>query len=257
MDQILVMDVGNSNIAVGVYTGETLRHHWRIRTDRDRTADEHGILIKSLFFDVGYEAARLDGIIIGSVVPSIMTALVSMCEQYFHRTPLVVGPGIRTGLPIQHENPREVGADRIANAVAAVHLYGPPLIVIDFGTATTFGVVDDRGHYRGGCIAPGIGISAEALFQRAAKLPRIELVQPKSVIGRNTVSSMQAGVIFGAVGQVDGIVRRICREIALPFRVVATGGLAGLVSGESETIQYTEPFLTLEGLRLLWERNRV
>jgi type III pantothenate kinase len=250
------MDVGNSNIAVGVYEGATLKHHWRLATVRDRTSDEWGILIKSLCRNEGFDDTALDGIVISSVVPPLMTALEHMCQRYFHCTPLVVGPGIKTGLQIKYENPRDVGADRIVNAVAAVHKYGPPLIVVDFGTATTFCVIDAAGQYLGGVIAPGIQISTEALVHRAAKLPRIELLRPQRVIGRNTVTSMQSGVVFGFVGQVDGIVERIRAELPLPFTVVATGGLADLVSPDSKTIQYTQPYLTLEGLHILWERNR-
>lgn len=250
------MDVGNSNIAVGVYEGATLKHHWRLATVRGRTSDEWGILIKSLCRNEGFDDTALDGIVISSVVPPLMTALEHMCQRYFHCTPLVVGPGIKTGLQIKYENPRDVGADRIVNAVAAVHKYGPPLIVVDFGTATTFCVIDTAGQYLGGVIAPGIQISTEALVHRAAKLPRIELLRPQRVIGRNTVTSMQSGVVFGFVGQVDGIVERIRAELPLPFKVVATGGLADLVSPESKTIQYTQPYLTLEGLHILWERNR-
>lgn len=251
-----MIDVGNSNTKLGVYSGLTLTHHWRITTVRDRTSDELGILIKGLFHDQGFDAAQLDGIVICSVVPPVMTALELMCERYFGRAPLIVGPGIKTGLFIKYENPREVGADRIVNAVAGVQMFGPPLVIVDFGTATTFCVVDTGGHYLGGVIAPGVQISTEALYQRAAKLPRIDLVKPKTVVGRNTVSSMQSGVIYGFVGQVDEIVRRICAEVPLSFKVVATGGLAQLISPESQTITHVSPYLTLEGLRILWERNK-
>lgn len=256
MDTILVLDVGNTNITVGIYEGNRLNHHWRTTTVRDRTADEMGIFIKGLFRDKGFHEKNLDGIVVSSVVPPIMTAIEEMCQSYFHHSPLIVGPGIKTGLSIKYENPRDVGADRIANAVAAIQTFGPPLIVVDFGTATTFCVIDEKSQYLGGVIAPGIKIATEALFQNAAKLPRIELVRPKSVVGRNTITSMQSGVIFGFVGQVDGIVERIRQEISLPFQVVATGGLASLVSADSKTIQHTSPYLTLDGLRILWERNR-
>lgn len=256
MERILVLDVGNTNIVIGLYKGAELEHRWRISTVRDRTSDELGILIKSLFQDRKVDSGPVDGIVLSSVVPPLMTALEDMCQRYFGRVPLVVGPGMRTGLPIKYENPRDVGADRIVNAVAAIQIYGPPLIIVDFGTATTFCVVDEQGQYLGGVIAPGIRTSAEALFEHAAKLPRIELVRPRNVVGRNTVASMQAGVVFGFAGLVDGIVERIREEIPLPFKVVATGGLAELVNTQSRTIQYTNPALTLEGLRILWERNR-
>ena len=251
-----MLDVGNSNIVLGFYEGNALRVHWRISTVRERTSDELGILMKSLFHDRGLELADVDGIVISSVVPPLMTSLENMCRQYFGLSPLVVGPGMKTGLPIKYENPREVGSDRIVNAVAGIQLYGPPLIIVDFGTATTFCVVDPAGQYLGGVIAPGVKISTDALFQRAAKLPRIDLVRPARVIGRNTVSSMQSGVVFGFAGQVDGIVDRIEEELGYACRVVATGGLAGLISPDSRTVQYVNPNLTLEGLRILWERNR-
>ncbi len=257
MDRILVLDVGNTNIVIGLYTGKELRHRWRIATVRERTSDELGILLKSLFHDQGADPSALDGIVVSSVVPPLMTALENMCIRYFGHSPLIVGPGMRTGLPIKYENPRDVGADRIVNAVAAVQIYGPPLIIVDFGTATTFCVVDEQGQYLGGVIAPGVKTSADALFEHAAKLPRIELVRPRTVVGRNTVTSMQSGVIFGFAGLVDGIVERIRGEIPLPFKVVSTGGLAELVSAQSRMIQYTNLDLTLEGLRVLWERNRV
>ena len=256
VDRILVLDVGNTNIVLGLYEGGVLKHHWRIATVRERTSDELGILIKSLFQDQGADVQGVDGIVISSVVPPLMTALENMCQTYFHRAPLIIGPGIKTGLPIKYENPRDVGADRIVNAVAGIYHYGPPLIIVDFGTATTFCVIDELGQYLGGVIAPGIKISTEALYQRAAKLPRIELIRPRTVVGRNTVSSMQSGVIYGFTGLVDGIVNRIREEIDLPFKVVATGGLAALVHAESQTIEHIHEDLTLEGLRILWERNR-
>ncbi|WP_274365921.1 type III pantothenate kinase [Paenibacillus thermotolerans] len=252
---IFVVDVGNTNIVLGLYQGKELKHHWRISTNRSATSDEYGILIISLFNHAGIKAEDIEGIIISSVVPPINFALERMSENYFGRTPMLVGPGIKTGLNIRYENPREVGADRIVNAVAGIHLYGPPLIIVDFGTATTFCYIDEKGEYIGGAIAPGIGISTEALYQRAAKLPRIELVKPKSTVGRTTVSSMQAGIIFGFAGQVDGIVSRIREEFRTNAKVVATGGLAELIAGESKTIDIVNAELTLTGLQLLYERN--
>lgn len=253
---ILVVDVGNTNIVLGVYEGKQLLHHWRISTNRSATADEYGITIFNLFAHSGLKLENMEGVIISSVVPPLMFALETMCRKYIKKDPLVVGPGIKTGLSIRYENPREVGADRIVNAVAGLELYGPPLIIVDFGTATTFCYIDEQAQYIGGAIAPGIGISTEALYQRAAKLPRIELVKPKSTVGRNTVTSMQAGIIYGFAGQVDGIVQRIKEEFGTHPKVIATGGLAELISAESRTIDIVNPRLTLQGLQLIYERNR-
>lgn len=252
---MLAVDVGNTNIVLGLYEGEALRAHWRISTNRSATSDEYGIALFNLFRHAELYMTNVEGVMISSVVPPVNSALERMCRDYIGLAPLFVGPGIKTGLNIRYENPREVGADRIVNAVAAIHLFGPPIIVVDFGTATTFCYIDEKGEYIGGAIAPGIGISTEALYQRAAKLPRIELVKPRSTVGRTTVASMQAGILFGAAGQVDGIVERIREERGVRARVVATGGLAELIAEESKTIDVVRPLLTLEGLRLIYERN--
>ncbi|GIP55705.1 type III pantothenate kinase [Paenibacillus vini] len=252
----LVVDVGNTNIVLGIYKGRELLHHFRIGTNRQSTVDEYGVLIYDLFQMSKIDVRGIEGVIISSVVPPLMHVLEELCEKYLHRKPLIVGPGIKTGLNLRYENPREVGADRIVNAVAAIEQYGGPLVVVDFGTATTFDCVDAKGNYLGGAIVPGIGISTEALYQRASKLPRIELEKPKKVIGRNTVHAMQAGIIFGYAGQVDGIVERIRREMEAEPKVIATGGLAELIASEASSIQEVNPWLTLEGLRLIYERNQ-
>jgi type III pantothenate kinase len=253
---ILAVDVGNSNIVLGVYIGKELRCHWRLATNRMSTADEYGATIHRLFEMAGFDPREIEGVIISSVVPPLMYVMEQLCVKYLGRTPLIVGPGIKTGLNVRCDNPREVGADRIVNAIAAIELYGPPLIVVDFGTAITYCYIDPKGQYLGGAIAPGVRIATEALYQHAAKLPRIELVKPKSVVGRNTVSSMQSGIIFGFAAQVDGIVGRICQEFNVTPQVVATGGMAELIAEESRTIQKVNPYLTLQGLQILYERNR-
>ena len=253
---LLVFDIGNSNIVMGTYEGKKLLRHWRISTDRQKTGDEYGMLINSLFAYQNIRMEQVEAIIISSVVPPLMVPMIKMCERYFHIHPLVVGPGIKTGFRISYENPREIGADRIVNVAGAFEQYGGPLIVIDIGTATTFDVVAPNGDFQGGVIAPGLSSSADALFQRAAKLPRIELVTPKHIISRNTVSGMQAGIIYGYVGQIDEIVRRMKKEMGYDeIKVVATGGYARMVSRESKTIDKIDHFLTLTGLRVLYERN--
>ncbi|WP_042354648.1 type III pantothenate kinase [Bacillus rubiinfantis] len=252
---IFVFDVGNTNMVLGVYKDDELTHHWRIETSRNRTEDEFAMSIKALFEHAGLSFADINGIIISSVVPPIMLALERMCQKYFHIKPLVVGPGIKTGLNIKYENPREVGADRIVNAVAAIHDYGSPLIIVDFGTATTYCYVNEQRQYMGGAIAPGIGISTEALYSKAAKLPRIEIARPEGVIGKNTVAAMQAGIVYGYVGQVEGIVKRMADQGKQRPTVIATGGLAPLIANETTVIDVVDPFLTLKGLLLIYKRN--
>lgn len=252
---LLVIDVGNTNIVLGIYKGEELMDHWRVSTNRLRTTDEYGVLIRNLFYLNGVNADEINAIIISSVVPPVVPTLERMCQRYFDLTPLVIGPGVKTGMDIKYDNPREVGADRIVNAVAAYEKFGGPVIIIDFGTATTFCAVDKKGTYLGGSICPGIGISTDALVQRTAKLPRIEVVRTDKVICRNTVESMQAGVYYGFVGQVDGIVARMRKELGCKAKVVATGGLAVIIAPATDSIDIVEPMLTLEGLRIIYGRN--
>lgn len=253
---ILVFDVGNTNIVLGVFKGQELVEHWRLSTAPHRTSDEFCVLLRELFQSSTVSMADIKGTILSSVVPTVNPTLERTCQKCFGLTPHTVGPGIKTGMPIKYDNPREVGADRIVNAVAGYEQYGGPLIIVDFGTATTFCVISDKGEYLGGAIAPGIGISTEALFARAAKLPRVELLKPPSIIGKNTVNSMQSGIIYGFVGQVNEIVRRMKIEIGGEPQVIATGGLAELIAAETTIIDRVDKFITLNGLRIIYERNQ-
>lgn len=257
---ILVLDVGNTNIVIGIYDDNDLESVWRLSTDSKRTADEYGIQVIELFKRNDLNPLDIKGAIISSVVPNIMYSLEHMVVKYFKVMPIVVGPGVKTGINIKYDNPREVGADRIVNAVAAHEIYKRAAIIIDFGTATTFCSLTAKGNYLGGTICPGIQISSDALFERAAKLPRVELIKPKSVICKNTVTSIQAGIIYGYVGQVEYIIRKMKEEMIEsgeeePF-VVATGGLAKLINEQSEFIDMIDPILTLTGLRIIYYKNK-
>ncbi len=257
---LLAIDVGNTNIVLGVFDGPSLTRSWRLTTARDRTADELGLLVVELLERSSIAPTSIDGVVMASVVPPLTGPMIAMCERYLATTPLNLEPGVETGMPILYENPAEVGADRIVNGVAAYERYGRarglPLIVVDFGTATTFDAISVRGEYLGGVICPGIQISADALFQRAARLPRIDVRKPASVIGRTTVTSMQAGLFFGYVGMVEGLVHRVRRELGGRAFCVATGGLAEVISPETDVVEAVERDLTMHGLRLIWERNR-
>jgi len=252
---ILVFDVGNTNIVLGVFQDRKLIQDWHLSTARHRTDDEYGILLRDLFSFSGLSMADIKAVVMSSVVPPINPTLERTCKRYFQLSPLMIGPGVKTGIPIKYENPREVGADRIVNAVAGYEQYGGPLIIVDFGTATTFCAISAKGEYLGGAIAPGVGISSEALFARASKLPRVELTKPPSVIGKNTVNSMQSGFIYGFAGQVNNIVEKMKREMDGAPRVVATGGLVELIAAEATVIDIVDKYLTLTGLLLIYERN--
>ncbi len=254
---LLAIDAGNTQIALGVYGSDgKIRHHWRISTDMRRTEDEYGMLFLSFLSTVNLTAKDLRGSVIASVVPPMTPVLERAILKYAGKEPLIVGPGTKTGINVRFENPKEVGPDRIAHAVAALYKYGGPAIIVDFGTATTFDVVSADGNYIGGAVAPGILTSLDALFEKAAKLPRIELARPQAAIGKTTVQGMQSGVVYGFAGLADGLIRRIAKEIGGLPRVIATGGLAKMVSEESTTIEIVDPFLVLDGLYLIWEKNQ-
>lgn len=263
---LLAIDVGNTNIVVGVFDGDRLIESWRLTTLRERTADELGILIIHLFEHRGLDRSGIEASALASVVPSLTAPTAQMIRRYFGRDPLIVEPGLATGMPILYDNPAEVGADRIVNGIAAYELYGRAgtraLVVVDFGTATTFDAISSRGEYLGGVICPGVQISADALFQRAARLPRVDVQKPVSVIGRTTVGSIQSGLFFGYVAMVEGIVARMRRELSelegssMPAKCVGTGGMAEIIAGETDVIEQVDRDLTLQGLRLVWERTQ-
>ncbi|HLR08565.1 MAG TPA: type III pantothenate kinase [Bacillota bacterium] len=253
---LFVLDVGNTNTVLGVFKGDCLQHEWRIKTDRHRTEDEMAVLVKALFDHKGISFADINGIIISSVVPPLMLALEKMCTQYFNLKPLIIGDeDVDPCLNIRYPNTAEIGADRIVNAVGAIKKYGAPLIIIDFGTATTYCYINEDAEYEGGLIAPGISISMDALYRTTAKLPKIEIQAPQRVIGSSTVEAMQSGIFHGYVGQVDGIVRRIKQETNQNPKVIATGGLASLIADASKTIDHVEPHLTLNGLYYIYHKN--
>ncbi|MBM4286486.1 MAG: type III pantothenate kinase [Deltaproteobacteria bacterium] len=255
---LVVMDVGNTNTVIGVYQGDHLLSHWRIRTEKEVTIDELGILLNNLFQSQGLTLAEGADLIISCVVPPMLNTLEGFALRYLKVRPLVVGPGIKTGMPIHYDNPKEVGADRIVNAVAAYDRVQGSVIVVDFGTATTFDVISRQGEYLGGAIAPGVMISCEALFMKASKLPRVEIfAKPRSIIAKDTISSMNAGIIYGYVGLVDGIVSRMKAALGDNPKVIATGGLACLIASETQSIDWVDDYLTLKGLKIIYERNRL
>ena len=252
---LLTIDIGNTNITIGCYTGETLGARWRLATDHDRMADEYGIQLSSLLHHQGLDTASVDAICLASVVPPLTGRISQACQQYLKKEPFIVDSSVKTGISILVDDPKSVGADRIVDAAAVQRLYGGPACIVDFGTATTFDALDPDGNYLGGAIAPGIGISADALVQRTSKLPRVDLVRPPSVIGRNTTHAIQSGLLFGYVAMVEGMVHRFRSILGERMKVIGTGGLAEIVSNETDAIQIVAPWLTLDGLRMIWEMN--
>lgn len=254
---LLVFDIGNTNMVIGVYDGKTLVRDWRIRTDIYKTSDEYGMIIGNLLSHDGIDIRIINDVIISSVVPNVMHSLENFCIKYCQKKPMIVGPGMKTGLNIKYDNPKQVGADRIVNAVAAIEKYGSPLIIVDFGTATTFCAISEKSEYLGGTICPGIKISSEALFNEAAKLPRVELDKPGKTICKTTVEAMQSGIIYGYAGQVEKIISMMKKELGSEdVKVIATGGLSSLINSETDSIDYIDKFLTLEGLRLIYRKNK-
>jgi type III pantothenate kinase len=252
---LLTIDIGNTNITLGIYDGEKLGPRWRLATNHDRMPDEYGIQFVGLLAHAGLSKDGITGICLASVVPPLTGKIIQACREYLHGNPLVVDAGVKTGVRIRYEDPKAVGADRIADAAAVQRLYGGPACVVDFGTATTFDAISKDGDYLGGAIAPGIGIAAEALFARTAKLPRVDLQRPPTAIGRNTVHAMQSGLLFGYVSLVEGMVSRFRKELGADMKVIGTGGLAEIIAAETNVIQHLAPWLTLDGLRIIWELN--
>jgi type III pantothenate kinase len=253
---LLTIDIGNTNITLGLYNGDELGSRWRLSTNHERMPDEYGLQILGMLNHAGKKIEQLHGICMASVVPPLTGKVTQACRQYLNHDPLVVDAGVKTGVSVLYDNPRAVGADRIVDAVAVQELYGGPACVVDFGTATTFDAISKQGDYLGGAIAPGIGIASEALFMRAAKLPRVDLQRPPAAIGRNTTHAMQSGLLFGYVALVEGMVARFRKELGQDMKVIATGGLAEIIAQETEVIDVIAPWLTLEGLRIVWNLNR-